>query len=368
MNHASEFLVPDSGIYALSHSVGCLPRTAPQALETLFFRPWEHCGGDAWPQWLLATDRFREGLSKLLGGHAEDFSPQVNVSSAVSKLLSAIPRSSQRDGLVTHEESFPSIGFVLDRALGFRRHLISGDAHDFSVWEDALNDRVAAVVSTHVHSNSGTLEPVRQITQRCRELGILSIVDVAQSVGIVPISIQEFAADVVVGSCVKWLCGGPGAGFMWIRPELLQRMMPVDVGWFSHRDPFEFDIRRFEYAPDSRRFWGGTPSIAPYVLANHGIETLQRIGIDAINAHNRRLARIFLELIPEYYAKQIRLEAIGGTLCLALGARAGSVAAALRAGGHFIDARGSRLRLSFHVYNGDEDARNLGQACSMALD
>jgi kynureninase len=365
--HRADFLLPPNGVYALSHSVGCLTRTARAALEAEFFRPWETHGGEAWTQWLHAIDRFRAALAKLLGGQAAHFSPQVNLSSAVSKLLSAFPRRPGRDTLVTHEESFPSIGFALDRAGGFERRLIAGDPCDFTIWRDALNDRVAAAVITHVHSNSGAIEPVRAITQRCRELGISSIVDVAQSAGIVPISLEDFDADIVVGSCVKWLCGGPGAGFMWIRPELLPDLTPTDVGWFSHRDPFEFDIRHFEYAPDARRFWGGTPSIAPYVVAAQGIETLQRIGVAAIHAHNRRLARIFLEQIAEPYTKQLRLELIGGTLCLPLGLGAGAVARALQAGGHFFDVRGTSLRLSFHIYNDQDEARDLGQLCAAAL-
>ena len=365
--HRADFLLPANGVYALSHSVGCLTRTARAALEAEFFRPWETHGGEAWTQWLPAIDRFKVALAKLLGGQAAHFSPQVNLSSAVSKLLSALPRRLGRDILVAHEESFPSIGFALDRAGGFERRLIEGDPCDFTIWRDALNDRVAAVVVTHVHSNSGAMEPVRAITQRCRELGISSIVDVAQSAGIVPISLEDFDADIVVGSCVKWLCGGPGAGFMWIRPELLPHLTPTDVGWFSHRDPFEFDIRHFEYAPDARRFWGGTPSIAPYIVATQGIETLQRIGIAAIHAHNRRLVRIFLEPIAEPYTKQLRLEIIGGTLCLPLGLHASAVASALQAGGHFFDTRGTSLRLSFHIYNDQDEARDLGQICAAAL-
>ena len=367
MDHRADFMLPDRGVYALSHSVGCIARAARAALEAEFIQPWAVAGGDAWPIWLRSIEQFREELAALFGSTAACFSPQVNVSSALSKLLASVPRTPMRDTWLAHEGSFPSMGFVLERAAGFRRQLLVGPAQDFTLWHDALTERVAAAVITHVHSNSGAVEPVRDIAARCRELGILSVVDVAQSAGILPISLDTLGADVVVGSCVKWLCGGPGTGFMWIHPEVLPRLCPTDVGWFSHRDPFELDIRHFEYAADSRRFWGGTPSVAPYVVATHGIATLQRIGIDEIWAHNRRLARIFLQQLPDAYGQEVPLDCIGGTLCLPLGEAVGAVASALQAGGHFFDVRGSRLRVSFHAYNGEDEARLLGQVCGAAL-
>ena len=367
IKHRDEFMLPDRGIYALSHSVGCIPAATRAAFEAEFTRPWATAGGEAWPVWLRAIDRFRAALAVLLGGAAADFAPQTNVSSGLSKLLAAMGKTVGRDTWVTHEGSFPSIGFVLERASGSKCRLLVGPPGDLALWDDALSERVSAAVITHVHSNTGTIEPVRGITTRCRELGILSVVDVAQSAGIMPISLDALGADVVVGSCVKWLCGGPGAGFLWIRPGVLPTLRPTDVGWFSHSDPFEMDIRHFEYAPDARRFWGGTPSVLPYVAAAHGIATLQRIGMDAIRTHNRRLARLFLEQLPEHYAEQLQLESIGGTVCVPLGDAVAAVASALQAGGHFFDLRGDRLRVSFHCYNSEDEAELLGRLCSGAL-
>jgi selenocysteine lyase/cysteine desulfurase len=344
--------------------VGCLPRGAAQALGESFFQPWAQAG-DAWPQWLQAIEAFKSGLARLLGGRAEDFSPQVNLSSALSKLLPALRAQSSRSILLTHANAFPSMGFVLERATGFERQLFSGAAADAEAWYEALNETIAAVVITHVHSNSGVIEPVRAITERCRTLGITSIVDVAQSAGIIPIALDELGADLVIGSCVKWLCGGPGAGFMWVRPELLVTLAPADVGWFSHDNPFELDIAHFQYAADARRFWGGTPSIAPYVLATHALELIDRIGVAAIRLHNRKLKQAFIAQTP---GPSVRSEAeTGGTVCLQLNQRAETVAAALRTAGHFFDKRGQTLRLSFHIYNEESEARDLGRLCAAAM-
>ncbi|MGQ0835584.1 MAG: aminotransferase class V-fold PLP-dependent enzyme [Gammaproteobacteria bacterium] len=173
-------------------------------------------------------------------------------------------------------------------------------------------DDVAAALVTHVHSNTGVRLPVREIAGLCRQRGIFCIVDVAQSAGVLEVSIPKTGADVVLGSCVKWLCGGPGAGFIWIDPRRLASLEPADVGWFSHANPFELDIHSFTYAPDARRFWGGTPSIAPFALAAESIALIAEIGAAQIQRHNRALARVFLDEIPPDLRRSIDLDAAGG--------------------------------------------------------
>src|SRR5258707_405115 len=114
-------------------------------------------------------------------------------------------------------------------------------------------------------------------------------------------------ADVVLGSCVRWLCGGRVAGFWWLGPGLMRQLKPVDVGWFSHADPFEMDIHSFRYADDARRFWGGTPSVAPYAIATAGLELLGAVGIEAVLAHNRALIDAFLQAAPHRVPVGVRL-------------------------------------------------------------
>ena len=191
------------------------------------------------------------------------FCPQTNVSSATTKILYALPELRARRTVLLSEEAFLSLAFVFQMAAGsgFRLKYIDGgaDAGDPEVWKGQLTADVGLVLLTHVHSNSGLQTPVKDISELARERGITSVVDVAQSVGVLPIDVRYWNADFVVGSCVKWVCGGPGAGFLWANPSVVDQSQPIDVGWFSHDDPFEFDIHRFRYATDSLRFWGGTP-------------------------------------------------------------------------------------------------------------
>lgn len=368
MHHRDDFHVPGPGPYALTHSVGCLPKRSTAAIQQHYLQPWQLQGGDAWPAWLSALDEFRESLAALLGGDPADYCPQSNLSSGLAKLLPALPRQTGRKVLLAAEDSFPSMAFVLQQArgIGYETRLIprTQDPTSMAAWRSAMTAEVAAALVTHAHSNTGIVAPVADIAALCRERGIFCIVDVAQSAGILPFSVMGLGADVILGSCVKWLCGGPGAGFMWIRPSLLSQLTPTDVGWFSHDDPFEFDVHSFRYAADARRFWGGTPSIAPYVVAAVGIRTIAHIGIEAIRAHNHELMRVFRGELPVSWRDRVDLERIGGTICLPLDETREEVLRSLRANAVRADSRGSVVRLSFHIYNTGAEAAYVARSWS----
>jgi len=256
------------------------------------------------------------------------------------------------------------MGFVVGAlsSVGLQLRLIDSQhpAHDPDVWRDALNEDVLACLITHVHSNTGVLSPVSEITALCAERGIFSIVDIAQSAGVIPISLKQWQADCVIGSCVKWLCGGPGAGYLWLNPDKLPSLKPSDVGWFSHQDPFEFDIQHFDYANTAMRFMGGTPSIAPFAIAAQSITQMLEIGIDNIFQHNRKLLAYVLKSIDCPLTHPVDLNANGGTLCLSMEKyNAIKTAKILKSQHCFFDQRGNTLRLSLHIYNSVEEAAQI---------
>jgi selenocysteine lyase/cysteine desulfurase len=214
-----------------------------------------------------------------------------------------------------------------------------------------------------VHSNTGAVAPVAEIVRLCRAADAISVIDIAQSAGVVPLALDTLDADVVIGSCIKWLCGGPGAAFLWLRPGLAERLTPSAVGWFSHENPFEMDIRSFRYAPGALRFWGGTPSVAPYVCAAASLRVIERIGVRNVFAHNRELVAAFRAALPREWQGRIDAGRMGGTICLDVGDQVAPVRERLLAEQARFDVRGTTLRLSFHVFNTVEQAGRLGRAC-----
>lgn len=355
MNASERFASPD-GTYLLSHSVGLPLAAAHEQLGADCFDTWTTDPENAWPTWLGVIDDFRAALAGLLGGEAASYCPQSNVSSGFTKILQAVRPAGRTPVVLLTEEAFPSLGFVCEHAGYEVRWIPSGvDVTEVAVWSEYVSDDVDVVLITQVHSNTGQLVPVADVAALARRHDVLSVVDVAQSVGVIPIDVVDWGADFLVGSCVKWLCGGPGAGWLWVAPDVLDRCAPTDVGWFSHADPFEFDIHRFRYADDALRFWGGTPSVLPFAVARRSIEAIADIGVEAIRAHNLELTDHLIERCRDMVVSPLQVERRSGTVVVDPDGRVDEMLAALRADGVRVDARATGLRISPHVYNSVAD-------------
>ncbi|MFT6099054.1 MAG: selenocysteine lyase/cysteine desulfurase [Arenicella sp.] len=358
-NYQDLFHPSQHGRYLLTHSIGLMPRSTEQALKDNYLDHWRSGAEDIWSHWLDGVNQFNQSLANLLQSQASQFCPQTNVSSGLSKLLMALPEKPGKNVIVATESDFPSAGFVLKQAerLGFALRLIpkTADLQALDTWEQALSADVHTAFITQVHYNTNKLTPVESIAELCRARGITSIVDTAQATGIVPIDLSRSACDILVGSCIKWLCGGPGAGFVWVNAELIEQLKPYDVGWFSHQNPFEFDIHNFEYADDAARFWGGTPSVAPYIAATNSIKLITDIGIKAVVEHNRRLTQRLLDAVPENcIVSPQELNKKGGTTVLKFDNQ-GKLEDSMRANKLLFDSRQYGMRLSPHIYTNDSD-------------
>ncbi len=356
----SQFHVPE-GTYLLSHSVGCLPRGSQDAVRAAVYQPWMEAGGDAWPAWLEAVAGFRQAVARLIGAGADQVCPQTNVSGAVTKIIHALPKRAGRDVILLCEEDFPSVGFVACAAAarGYRtRFLPRGvEVEDVARWEAELAaDDVQVALVTHAFSNRSARLPVEAITKAARREGVFTIVDAVQTMGVVPVDVGQWEADFVVGSSVKFLCGGPGAAFLWVSDAALMATNPIDVGWFSHANPFEFDIHNFRAAEDASRFWGGTPSVLPFAQAAYSIGRILEIGVETIHAHNQALIQRLHDALPD----RIRSagETRGNAVLIAVNDPEATLAT-LREARLFVDSREGCIRLSPHIYNSGEEIDRL---------
>ena len=295
------FHLPDKH-YLLSHSVGAQPKGFDAAFGEHYGALWREKGAALWDHWLATIDRFTEGLAPLIGADAKDICPQPNVSSALTKILFGLPERPGRKKIVLTEDDFPTIGFVLSQAqrAGYELEFLPGGTQlaDPDAWAPAFEEDVQLVLATHVFSNHNTLSPVAEITKRARAKGVFSIIDAAQSAGGVPIDLAAWAPDFCIGTSLKYLCGGTGAAFLWASPEVALQSAPMDVGWFSHENPFEFDIRNFTYANGAKRFLGGTPSVAPFAGAIAGQKILAAHGLDNAYTHNQSLMTRLFANVP----------------------------------------------------------------------
>lgn len=353
------FQVPEN--YFLSHSVGGMPRQLPGHFETNFFRQWKSVGGGAWPDWLNALDEFRTRIGALLNTPGDNICPQTNVSSALTKILYSLSQDGQRKTILFSRKDFPTVGFVFKQAerAGYKLRFVEGDELDSRAWEDCLDNDVAIVLVTHAFSNNSHLTPVASICALAREAGVYSIVDCAQSVGIVPIDVQAWNADFVIGTGVKFLCCGPGACFLYVSQNVLGACQPMDAGWFSHEDPFEMDITQFRFAKSAMRFFGGTPSPAPFILANSALCLWDEIGLTTAQTRAQTLLSALVDCVrPEALVSPTDKQQRGGTLVVAPPDRV-PLRENLKEAAIQFDEREEGFRFSVHGYTSDEEVKLL---------
>ncbi|BDM65936.1 class V aminotransferase [Shewanella sp. NFH-SH190041] len=354
-----DFCLPQ-GSYLLSHSVGRPLRRASEVFARQFFTPWQQGEAEPWPDWLTVITGFRQALARLFYDDAEHFCPQVNLSSALSKILLSHPRLARRPHILLSEQDFPSMGFVMQQApehAQLRFIPRNADITDVNVWLDQFTAQTDLLFISQVYSNTGQRAPVAQLVAEARARGIITVVDVAQSAGVIPLDLSVTDADFVIGSCVKWLCGGPGAGFLWGNPAMLPQCTPRDVGWFSHAEPFEFDIHHFVAEQNALKFWGGTPSIAPFVLAADSIAYMARLG-DKVYQHNQTLLDKLHSLVGEYLISPMARDKRSGTAVIhTLDDQ--RLLTLLQQAGMSVDLRAAGVRVSPHIYTREAEIDKL---------
>lgn len=352
------FHIPQ-GIYLLNHSLGCLPKVSQRATQ-LFIEQWAEQGSEAWPLWLEEIEGFNQALAKLFNSQPDLFCPQNNVTSAVAKILYSLKNKSSRQTILMAEQDFPSLSFLYQAAtqsgLKLKYFPKQISLQDLTLWDRLMDGDVQWLHITHVTSGTSDMAPVAELIKMARQRDIITVVDVAQSAGIIPIDVHTWNPHFMVGSSIKWLCGGPGAAYLWVHPDILPECTPQDRGWFSHADPFEFDPHHFEFHKSAKRYWGGTPSVQPYMLARRSIELIVEIGVQHIRQHNLQLLQRLKENLGIYSTQES-----GGTFCFPH-LRQMLILEALRSAQVHCDLRAQGIRLSPHIYNNEQD---IDRACEM---
>ncbi len=288
-----------TSVYMNSNSMGAMPRAARDGLGE-YLDTWEREGVEAWDRWPDVIDETADGIARFFGGAPGHTALNQNVAFFQAAVASTIDFSKPRNKVVTEALMFPNVIYVWERfgSLGARLHLVPSDDGMHIRAErilEAIDEETAIVSISHAVYVSGALLDVTAICRRAHEVGALVMVDVYQTLGVVPFDVNEWGADFVVGGSHKWMCGGPGTAFLYARPEVLPTLRPRTTGWFAHADPFAFEPAPIRYAEGAWRLMGGTPSVPAYFVARAAQKNLHELGIERIRAHNLALSRIVIE-------------------------------------------------------------------------
>lgn len=282
-----EFPILESTTYLVSHSLGAMPRAAEERLRE-YTRCWATRGVRAWAEgWWDLPLTLGDTVGRLLGAAPGSVVMHQNVSVCQALVLSCFDFSGRRNKIVYEDLNFPSVMYVYEaqRSLGADVHVVpsaDGITVPLERMLEAIDERTLLVPLSHVVFKSGFIQDVAAITRRAHEVGALVVADIYQSAGTVPVDVTAWDVDFATGGSVKWICGGPGAAYLYVAPRLHQRLRPRLTGWMAHARPFAFEPGPIDYAPDVTRFLHGTPAIPALYAAQAGYETVARIGVDAI--------------------------------------------------------------------------------------
>ena len=263
----------DRNTWLVSHSMSAPPRAAADALAQ-YHAQWADGGPDgAWPGWLDQARAIGDGIGSIIGAPAGTVSLAPNVSLLQSALASSLNLRGERNEVVYEALQFPSLAYVWtawERAGAKTVRVATSDGRTIPTERivEAIGERTAVVVLSHAYYQSAVLIDIPPLVARAREVGALVVLDAYQTTGIVPYDVVALDLDIVVGGSHKWLCGGPGCAWMYVKPALAARFEPAVTGWFGHRDPFAFEPPPIAYATGQLRWATGTPTIPGYLVAN----------------------------------------------------------------------------------------------------
>jgi len=285
--------------YMNSNSMGAMPRQVKEALAQ-YADDWAKEGVEVWGEWVKVVDEVSDAAARFIGAPAGQTILNQNVAFFQAQVASCLDFSGARNKVVMEALQFPNVIYVWERhqELGGRLELVPSDDGMTVPTERilaAIDEETLIVPISHGIYVSGALQDVKAICDRAHEVGALVMVDAYQTVGVVPIDVAEWGADIVVAGSHKWLCGGPGTSFMWMKPEVRERLHPRITGWMGHARPFSFEPAPIDYAASNWRFMGGTPSIPAYYVARAAYKNLLEIGVPQIRAHNLALSRIIID-------------------------------------------------------------------------
>ena len=300
----AEFPIVDTCTYLVSHSLGAMPRRTAAYLQQ-FADEWSTRGVHAWYEgWWEIGRTTGDLLAPVLGVQPGTISMHQNVTVGMAIIASCHVFEARRNRIVMTDLEFPSNTYLFE---GFRRYgaeivyVKSPDAMrtDLDALLDAIDERTLLVPLSYVLFRSAYIQKAAAVIEKAHRVGARVILDVYQAAGTVPLEIERLGADFAVGGSVKWLCGGPGAGYLYVRPDLADRLEPGIVGWAAHARPFDFAVGRIEYADAPERFQSGTPNVPSLYSARAGYEIVREIGVPAIREKSLRLTRRLMDLARE---------------------------------------------------------------------
>jgi kynureninase len=359
--YRSEFPIFRDTAYLSTCSLGALGERTHRRVAG-FLHEWQGRGAAAWYDvWWEALAQLRARYARLVSAAPDEIALAPSISVALSTVAEALDYA-RRPKVVVTALDFPTVAYqwLAKQARGIELVVVESP-DQISVPVEAIaravDERTALVATSHVYFTSGAIQDIQAVAHVARAKGALSLIDAYQSVGQVPVDVRAAGVDFLTAGGLKWLLGGPGIVFLYVRAELARRLAPAIAGWFGHRDQFAFEPRALERHDDARRFELGTPALAAVYAQLGGLDYIDEIGVPAIRAVTAALAE---DLIARARARGFRPKVAPqasdrSAIVMLPAADPAAGVARLAAAGIIADARPGHIRLSPFFYNEQDD-------------
>ena len=356
--YRSEFPILEHTTYLASHTLGPMPRRAADRLDE-FARMWAERGIRAWAEgWWRTPMEVGDQIGRIVGAPAGSTVMQQNVAVAEAIALSCFrPVDPTRTRVVFERGNFPSVRYLYQAQPELEVVVCEDDAEIV----ERIDERTLLVPISHVLFKDSVIQDVEPIVRRAHEVGARVILDCYQSAGIVPVDLTALGVDFAVGGSVKWLCGGPANGWLYVRPDLAEALQPTYVGWQAHARPFAFE-ETLEYAAGAARFLTGTPNPAAHMAGTAGYELIEEIGVEHIRENSLRQTELLIELAGAagFGIHSTRDAARRGGAVIVDVPEAAAVYAELEERAILCDFRpDAGIRIGPHFFNTDDELRHV---------
>ncbi|HEX3290509.1 MAG TPA: aminotransferase class V-fold PLP-dependent enzyme [Gaiella sp.] len=359
-----EFPIFATATYLNSCSQGALSRRVREAVE-MWLEGWDENGAE-WGFWVERNEAFRSAVAGLLHAEADDVAVTTSVSQGVSGLVSALRLDGERNRIVISEYEFPTVGQIAhaQELRGAEVVHVRPD-EDGSIpperFADAIDERTALVCCTTLSYRSGHRHDVAAIAEAAHAAGAIVLADSYQACGAVELDVRSLGADVVTGGTVKYLLGTAGLGFMWVRPEVRETLVPTQTGWFADEDIFAMSIADYSPHGSARRFDSGTPPVPALYAGAAGVSLVADAGVPAVEAHVAGLVDRLAAGLEALGATVVTPRERGrrGPLVCVRSTDVDSLVTALAAERIVVSSREDKLRVALHLYNVEEDVDRL---------
>jgi kynureninase len=296
----SEFPILGRSTYLISNSLGAMPRAVYDELHS-YADAWGDRGVRAWEDsWWDLAGTVADQISPLIGAGPGEVSLHQNVTTTQAVITSCFDFRGPRNKIVMTDLEFPSIQYFYheQRRLGARVELVpSGDSirFDLEPFLASIDESTLFVPISLVLFRSAFIVNAKAIIEKAHRVGAHVILDVFQATGTLPVAVRELGADFAVGGVLKWLCGGPGVAYLYVREDLRRKLRPALTGWLAHRRPFQFEPGPIDARDDSYRFLNGTPHIPALYACQPGLQILNKVGTKAIREKSLRMTSRLLD-------------------------------------------------------------------------